>query len=648
MSTVSESYQPKLRTDSFFIPGPDGTYFHNARGWYKLAPKIPYGLVERVMPFLDGTRSMESITQNLNEAQRNAVNYVLQELRDHGFVRDAAPQADLLEPGLKSLYANEIGFLEAMAEQPEVRFKRFREARVLIDAPVLLEFALNALWGLGLKHGAVVNGAPKELERLSELRQYVDTAQNAIRVVSLEALELSPYDLVVQITTDLARAKQLAEHSAAAGVPLVQALLLKDQAWIQLPGLEQREPLSFWGRADLSSNSTSFDGAVWQGSRGAVMAHVTAQHAFRYLSQTAAPQASAYHFERFSLEATKHRIAPHMNERPVAAHSKGEAAQVFEALLTRVAVSEEEFSKRAAQLIDPQLGVLRELDERDYTQMPLNIAEVIVRDARIGAQDLCAYGVGTDFTTPRIRASKRGLELYSSTAFDARHGFRNGSSLKVWAFDLIGREPRLIAADLAFPTLRGAHPVALSGLASGMTWDEAVEKALIGLLLERTVRYAAQKALKIALLPLSELTDPKALRYLGMLERLELEVRIGLVQDEAPIAQIVTWLEGQPIALTANADPQLAIREALERTVQSQQSRLERQAAYDIQPLKGWREPIWRDATRPSASTSSLARLTDFFAASGWQPHIAVLDHDPAVEATGLIVVQAVLLEGTR
>jgi hypothetical protein len=651
MNTVTESYQPKMRADSFFIPGPDGTYFHNARGWYKLTSKIPYGLVERVVPFLDGTRSVDAITQTLSEAQRKAVNYVLQELSDHGFVRDALGDARVLEDSVLKQYEPEIAFLETMIERPRERFAHFREARILIDAPTLFETTLPALWSLGLRVGAVVGVDSAAVGRLVQTRQRVDATQQAEVVASLETVSLGGFDLVLQIAADLHRAKRLAEYCAAADVPLVQVILFEDFAWVQLPGLEERLPLSFWARSGLEAIRVGADGLAWQGSRGAIVSNLAAQHAFRYLSQTASQKPVAFYFERFSLESTKHRFALHMSERVVGPRSLEEAALEFAALRVLPPVIETDFSKRAAALIDPRLGVLLELDEHDFAQIPLNVAEAKARDARHDvALELRAHGVGTDFTTPRLQATQRAFELYAATAFDVRRFSKRGARLELWALDLITDQPRLIPAELAFATLQGATPQRdMPGLASGFDWNEAVLTALTRLLLQQTKTRALTESLEFAPLELKTiLSDPQALRYQRMFEELGLEVRVGLLRSDSPITQVLVAVSGQPIALAAHADPQLAIRDALELTLQHQQSVMHQQSAYDIAKLEGWVSPTWLEFRQalPTIISDPIRAITDFFVHQNISPQIVVLDHDPAVRGTGLIIVNAVLLEG--
>jgi hypothetical protein len=652
MNTVAESYQPKLRADSFFIPGPDGTYFHNVRGWYKLTPKIPYALVERVLPFLNGIHSAQAITQNLNDVQRKAVNYVLQELSDHGFVRDGSSDPEILRESLAKTYQSELAFLEALGETPVLGFQNFRQARVLIDAPILLESVLGALWGLGLRVGHVMNG-DETLKSIIKARQEIDDEQTAIAQAELEAVTLGDYGLVVQIGSDLSRAHRLAERCAVAKVPLIQAVMLDQGAWIQLPRSGGHDPLSFWERSNLkhqllNPETNTLGQSDWLDSRGMVIANILAQHAFRFLASKIDAD-SVFFFERFSLEGTKHRSAPHMIQRMVRPRSLEEAVQDFQILEQTVCVSEEEFSRRAAQLIDPRLGVLSELDEHDFQQIPLNVTEAIARDARHHDQSkLRAYGVGTDFSTPRVRASKRVLELYAATAFDVRLFSGQGDDLEIWSLNLSTQRPELVSAQLAFPTLNGVSPAtAMPGLASGMTWEEAVQTALTKLLVHRSRSRLGRVALHVSKLDLNHhLTDALAMRYYSMLGEMQVEVVVGVLLEESPISQFIAFLNEQPIAITANADPQLALRELLEHVLQHQQSLLHNEPAYQIAPITDWVAPIWLE-THPLPDTKSEATspLIGFFEQSGCQPHVVSLDHDPALQSTGLFVVHAILLE---
>ncbi|NJK45860.1 MAG: hypothetical protein HC933_17760, partial [Pleurocapsa sp. SU_196_0] len=197
MTAIPDGYHPKLRTDSFFLPGPDGTYFHNARGWYKLTPKIPYGLVERVLPHFDGSRSVETITGSLSDVQRQAVTYVLQELRDHGFVRDDRDDLPALDAHLERRFAAELAFLEALGDRPRERFQRFRHARVLVDAGGYAAPVLELLFDLGLRQAVLTGGGDAAVTALVGSRHAVDPEQCVLFTNERDAIKPHGYDLVV-------------------------------------------------------------------------------------------------------------------------------------------------------------------------------------------------------------------------------------------------------------------------------------------------------------------------------------------------------------------------------------------------------------------------------------------------------------------
>lgn len=652
MTAIPDGYHPKLRPDSFFLPGPDGTYFHNARGWYKLTPKIPYGLVERVLPHFDGSRAFETITGSLNDVQRQAVTYVLQELRDHGFVRDDRDDLPSLDAHLERRHATELAFLEAIGDRPRERFQCFRHARVLVDAGVFSAPILALLWDLGLRHAVLTGREDAALTALVDTRRSVDPEQSVSFRDEHDAIEPDEYDLVVQLSTDPTRARALARRGLEVRFPIVQGVLFEDEAWVQTPDSASPDALSFWER--LEAVTTGDEASIvraeraWRGPRTTAIAGILAQHAFSFLTRVGDLKSAAVHYSRSTLESTKHRVASHSTSQAVPSQQNPWAS--FTALERTEAVDDEAFSRRAAKLIDPKLGVLLELDERDHVQLPLNVTEAVVRDAR-GGTPYRVLGVGTDFTTPRLRATRRALELYAATAVDARRFEASGAEATSWALELTTRQPVDIAATLAFPTLNGASPLELRGLASGFTWDEAVQAALVDLLLHETMQRATRETLDFT--PHHEalaLNDSPSVRFLEMLRLMRFEVQLGLIASTSPIAQCLVWLNGQPVALNAHADARLAVRAALERSVRFAQSRLNDQPALAPASLEGWQSPRCLEPTDalPEAVVNPTERLIRHFASDGRQVCIVPLDHDPAVRSTGLFVVQGVLLEGTR
>jgi YcaO cyclodehydratase, ATP-ad Mg2+-binding len=478
-------------------------------------------------------------------------------------------------------------------------------------------------------------------------RHTVDPEQGLHFTNEREATQLHGYDLVVQLSADPRRANALARRALLTGVPVVQGVLFPEDAWVQTPDSAAPDALSFWERLEVATTgdeaATAPTERAWRGPRVTAIAGILAQHAFTFLTRVGDVNAAAVHYERSTLESTKHRVSTH-------ARSQLDARVFLEALEGAESVDDEGFSRRAAKLIDPKLGVLLELDERDHVQLPLNVTEAVVRDAR-GGTPYRVLGVGTDFTTPRLRATRRALELYAATAVDDRRFGNAAAQPTLRALELTTREPVEVAATLAFPTLNGASPLELRGLASGFTWDDAVQAALVELLVNETMERATREPLSFAPLGAAfALNDSPSQRFLEMLRLMGFEVQLGLIASTLPIPQCLVWLNGQPMALDAHPDASLAVRAALERSVCFAQSRLNDQPALAPASLAGWRSPRLLEpmVALPEVVVHPAERLIRHFASGGRSVCVVPLDHDPAVRSTGLFVVHGVLLEGAR
>ncbi|MER6002923.1 TOMM precursor leader peptide-binding protein [Nonomuraea angiospora] len=85
-------------------------------------------------------------------------------------------------------------------------------------------------------------------------------------------------------------------------------------------------------------------------------------------------------------------------------------------------LGEEEFSRRAARLMDSRTGVLAEIEEGEYGQLPLHVSVTTAADPMgiLGGSRARVIGVGADFAVARYRAALKAITVHGLLALDPR------------------------------------------------------------------------------------------------------------------------------------------------------------------------------------------------------------------------------------
>ncbi|MFJ9433974.1 TOMM precursor leader peptide-binding protein [Streptomyces sp. NPDC101490] len=134
--------RPRVRRDVLFTQTPDGVIFHNADGGFQLTARSGYRFATLLVPYLDGTRSVEEICRGFGEAQKAMVGELVKALYARGFARpvpapEEGPAVPANPPAVAARFAPQIGYVDHYADGAEARFARFRGTRVAVlgDGP---------------------------------------------------------------------------------------------------------------------------------------------------------------------------------------------------------------------------------------------------------------------------------------------------------------------------------------------------------------------------------------------------------------------------------------------------------------------------------------------------------------------------------
>ncbi|MBZ4323630.1 hypothetical protein [Streptomyces huiliensis] len=623
---------PKLKSDVLFVPTPDGAHVFGAGADVALRGPAAYRLLDRLAPHLDGSTELDALVRGLPDGTRTAVERLVRRLETAGCLVDAA--ADLphdLSARELDTYAAEIAFVEYHASSAARRFQTYRDSAVTVvgAGPVFTALVCSALRS-GVRRLRAVHApdgdadpgadSTADADRLSELAAEAalrDPDQTLERVPFSDAEEarLATADAVLHVAAGPAadRAPRLDRLCRASGTLLVQGVVLDDVAWLGPPGPDWS---SAWSR--LRARPPYRTGTFLTGPAAAVVAGHLGLAALRALAGIAEPGARTV-LTRIDLETLRtstHAFLPHPAARPAGPEPVEEFTARIGRLRAAAPSGEDEFSGAAAACFDPYTGVLRTLDEGDFTQVPLHVTEAVPHLADSGGPRV--FGAGRDFAEARRQAALRGLARYAAASPDPR---RYGPDGTVWGWDLAGERAVPVPAGTAFS--------AGTGLAARPSWDDAVDDALG----QHCARLAAEDVaegrtrpvpLDLADAPAGERTG----RYLGLLRAAGGTVRVADIGGALGVPVLAWWLDGRPVAAACGPD---AAAEGLERALLARQSAMTDESAYAPEPPPGLGEPPAPGAPAAWPPPPVRVRLLSALRSRGLRAVAVPLDHDPAV-----------------
>ncbi|MFG3284562.1 hypothetical protein [Streptomyces sp. NPDC048111] len=453
---ITPDSAPLLRPDVFLTPSGSGTvHVRSSRGTDLIAAPGVAGWLDRLTPFLDGTRTVEQLVEGLDGERRVMVLRILQLIDQHGLLSDRA------DPG------------------PERRAAAYARLRVLV---------------LGLPHSTAPLADALRLTGLSALTDVADPGAARAAVASGDHDAL----LLLADGDDQRAVAQLDEACRTHGLWFAAAVRDADSWWLgpELPPGRERATggwLGAWLRVHGAGGGVK---ATRQSAPAAgELAAVLLAHRFQqaYLSPPPNPAAgppaslpsglpatspvtpeSLTRLDSGALTTTRHLYLPHPAARPAVPESEAAFLAKVDALRARPPVSAEEFSRRAAGAIDQRTGLLAELDEQDLPQFPRHASRALVRDPYAAFADRQVHATGRDFATARLRTAQRALTLYALLALDPRRFVPAAGGPSLWAWSPERGTAHLVPAVVVAAQGRGAA----RGLGCGATFDEAVAAAL--------------------------------------------------------------------------------------------------------------------------------------------------------------------------
>jgi hypothetical protein len=685
-----------MRDDAYYAPTSDGICILSNSGQVVLTGPSIFRWVDRLAPYLDGSHTLTELTASMPADRRDMTERVIEALRAEGVVVEATEvggQANPLTGAEREAYRREIGFLGYFGPA-ERSFQAYRHSKVVLvgAGQMIVETVAAALCSGSRRLRVVVtsdcptDGALlAEYERRSRQR---DPAQQIMRTAADLAHEDQLSDVVdgagivvyASDRADVDTVRRLDQMCGQAGIPFVPAILARDEAWLgpfgpvggEWPGWMSawRRLLAMAGKGAEGPQHgqdelAPLSGDLWVGAAPTVVANQLIRELVRLLSSSVdrSRPAELVQIDLRSLRTRRHPFAPHPFS--LAAGSPGQVSLRSTVGRLRAAeyIDTEDFSRRMTTCLQPRLGVLGEVTERDFTQVPLALSQVEVSDpVRLlgpGVPLPVVIGAGLSLDDARRAAVLRGLSVYGSLMVDPRRlhvrpgaadprtddpeqdltallrGEWNGF---VWGSGLADGRLHELPAARVFPALGGVRSgyVPPAGVAAGYDWSEAVRHGLVSHCRRLTLAEVAES--RHSFTPINWKTvalDARGARYRSMATILATTLDVYDVTGSPGIPTFAMCVDGVTVAYASGFSFEEALGEGLAQVLVWHQTMAGREVEYALDPVPqlpphGRLSDVAVCPTWSIDEADAVARL----ARLGWTAVAVPLDHDPAVTAS--------------
>lgn len=252
MQTVQPWMRLKVKTDTFFLPAPDGSvYFRNNVSSFRMDGTSVLSWLEQLLPAFDGEQSIDTLTDGLPAPYRDRVYEIADILYNNGFLRDvSSDKAHGLSESVLETYQTQIAFLDNLEGSGAYRFETYRKSTVLIvGGGSLLSPLIHALLesGLSAVHVVAADALPGAVGARDAVLYVCDTGDlDALRRVETVcrgaqalffcAIAVGPIGLVLPVVTP----------QSGAGVAF-------DRVWRRLHSSLWEQDLSISGFTDTAA-----------------------------------------------------------------------------------------------------------------------------------------------------------------------------------------------------------------------------------------------------------------------------------------------------------------------------------------------------------------------------------------------------------
>ncbi|BCL12316.1 YcaO-like family protein [Micromonospora sagamiensis] len=572
--------RPRLRHDAYdvgsaedaaFVVGTEVVRVVGAGAWLR-----------RLVPFLDGSHTLEGLTTKLTPPRRTAVTRLVDILADHGVIEDA----DRDIPG---------GPAGAVLNRPHV-----------------------VLAGSGRLHAATLVALQTSGWRLLQ-------AASVPHATEATPAHL-PDHVILHATDELSpRAAAKVERAARRSVPVGHAALRAGYGWIGPVGVNA-DAAGLWSRIDLSADRDGPPPSDY------AVRHVARQFV-RMVERTLdgeqqGPAMWLVHAE--SLVTTPVRVLPHLLASPGGAAGPDETVSAVRRMRAGTPVGAEDLDRRVAACVDPVVGIFRAVGEHDLAQSPLHVTEI---DVATPTGRLRLRAAARTYADARRTAALRALASYAVRVVDQR---RLGPGRTVWGVRLADGEPVRLPATRVFDASDADLPV---GAAAGCSWAQALEAALLSYAVADARRRLAARVDPATRHVKLDHIEPTTEALWTLLGGAGSTLRVLDVTGKLGVPVVAVMCGEDIVGCAAGVDQPAATRAALAQALLRAQSMWHDDSRYASTPVHVPAADVPTTAAEP-------VDLVDAFQRDGTVPVVVPLDHDPAVHAVLPYVLRVVLVDG--
>jgi hypothetical protein len=682
-----------LRHDAYPVPTDDGVCILTNSGDVVLTGRSIFQWIERLTPYLDGRFTLADLTETMPADRRAMTERIIEALREQQVVIEAEESehgAAWLTEAERAAFGNEIGFLARGGPSGERRFHAYRETTIAVVGAgrMMLETVAAALCSGSRRIRVVVTDECATDPVMLAEHERLSTRRDAEQQITYRMADLTDEARLSEVIEGagivIYASDRAAAHTARAldavcgrcGIPFLAVVVDSDEALLGPFGPVTGAPngwTSAWRRLLALRGTTAgrqrepADGEAHSAAEAVptVVGNIIIREATRMLSGLA-EQGGPNRMSLIDLPSLRERrldVLPHPFSMAASEVDEGTLRATMGRLRDGERMDAEDFARRALPCLQARLGVLGEVSERDFAQLPLAVSQVQVSDPmRLLAPGVplpIVTGVDLSLTQARRAAVMRALATYASLVVDPRrlhvaweaadprtgdpdddlasllagdwHGY-------VWGYALADGLPREVPAVDVFPALRlvGSTYEPPVGVAAGYDWAEAVRTGLLSRCRQLTVAELADGRRQATPVEWSEVPlDGSGERYRSMVKIIGQRLGVFDVTGSLGVPTLAIRLHGVTLAYTSGMSFGEALRDGLAEVLLAYQANTGSDNGYAparVPSLPSSRRTggAPRVAACPAWSTdveAILVRLNQL----GWAAVVVPLDHDPAV-----------------
>lgn len=703
---LAPTMRPKFQAGIYYVPVPEGVYLRGNHGYLMLKGKSLYPLLERLIPYLDGSTTLEGLTHGLDAERKRMITHLLEKLFAHQFLKDGGPdQASTLLPREPARDSSNLTFVESFQTSAAARLESFRHKHLLILGSgrsfaslvqASLQCGMARISASVMPEGETAGGFQRET---LDFVASCNSSEQTVQLVDIPCWDnqeevrkfLQGYEVVLHFSERpiLARAQLLNRLCVEEQKTFIQAVIIGDQAWIgplvcaeaegcwecawrrlQANLINFSAPLSHYAFHDRPAS----DGRFLALPEMTMLAHRLLFPLFKYFTQTGSTETGGYmsvlHLETGLSE--RHAFLPHPHcqacQRPVPPTAADFLEQI-QRLQHQASLDRETFLKRLTNaVVDSRLGLFTVPEGDDFVQVPLAISKTTLSDPmlqRKRPEVLTTAVVSRDGEEARWHTAQEACTRYAANLVDQRRlfspearpqgvfpalsagqlvgmpSFPDRQKMWTWALDLQTQQVCPVSAEYVFPAFyRQDQEVELTrGLASGMSWDEAICQALLDWCNYLTVEALKDAQRSYAQVDLSRVPLDAEGKYLYHLLKTVAGPQISVydVTGSLHVPTFALCFGEKAVAYSTHCDEVQALSRGFKRALQQYQAERYQEFEYAVAPvpdfplsLRGTQLSIPRYLL-PDTWIARRAWLLQRLLDNGLRACVVPLEHDPAL-----------------